>query len=208
MAGATIYYGFLSLKFTLGTIGIAAYSVMYKLYTVYFFLTIINYVSTYAFFLVLFIYQFKDKNSSTFYHFTINRWTKYIFTSNFTVVFGYWTLASLGTRYMEWSSDINQVIITLYMHLLIGLFILVEIIINDNRVYIYNVYYFDLVIMITLAVLYSILIHILAYSFNNPLYPFLKLEFHSSLACSMILWIYTLNSQQLYNTIMKKKIKT
>ncbi len=126
---------------------------------------------------------------------------KYVFSVSLTVCIGYWGLCLGGKLIM--SVDIN-IFLNLYVHLLIGVQMIFELLFTERK-YLPNLFLYDYLINFIIITIYSFLLLYIAKTYELYIYPFLKLDVNQIIGIYIVLFLISFNSYQLYHLILEKK---
>jgi len=147
-------------------------------------LTIISFLfSTFYFTLIWFFELFviiyrNDYNRrqqilvNKFYKWMKERIFIFAFTTSLTVCLGYWILCLGGESIMIY----NHNILNYYLHILVGLQMIIELILIENNFKHKNHFGMGIFIVCTAIMIYTIMIIFVAKKYNFTIYPFLNLE--------------------------------
>ena len=119
------------------------------------------------------------------YLFTIRRIGKYLFSTAWTVVSTFWIFTLMGNDIINWKGDLSSILMTSYVHLLIGLFMIYELVSNKERHYVKGVFYKDLIVLLMIFVIYSSLLIIIAKVSHVYVYDFLKKDIVSCIGYTL-----------------------
>lgn len=186
------------------------------------YLTIINYTICTFFFISRLIFEiwnyFKRKRgrgsseelcqNNFFIKFLVGHFSKFSFSLCLTVCQVYWLLVLGGEKLMKFpEEDFFVQILSVYLHLIIGVFILVDNFfmgITPNK----KEYRKDFVLYIFLQVGYSVLLTFLAKNFEECLiYPFLALDYSKIFAINLVNLFAFKNSYEFYHFSRKNNKK-
>jgi hypothetical protein len=163
----------------------------------------INFASC-TLYLIAKLIKHAKKSEHGFFTFLDNVLFKFCFTTAGSVCFGYWLLSLGGPSVMPIASSWKGMTINIYVHGVIGLIMLFELL-CFRREHQDQYYYRDLVVVIVFGIMYFTTISLFAEFADIAVYPFLKLEMSIRFGVFIVLSILSFNSYQLYHFILKRR---
>lgn len=175
----------------------------FKKYFLY--LTIENFMWCTAYLYIISIFEILSKTESKFYLFVIRRVSKYLFSSCWTVVFSYWIYTLMGTDVIEIPPNLTLWLMTIYLHFIIGLYMVYEIISNKERHYVKGVFYHDLLILILINIVYSVILITLSQNDKElQIYTFLSKSLISIIGYMVSSYMNFIVSYLMYYSIARR----
>lgn len=188
------------------------------LYRTALFLTFINFTASSFYLLAMFIYELRiylarasSKKKQTIQHdhvylFIRDRLFKLVFTLNLTVCIGYWALLLGGQHIMPFSWDVMTMVRSIWVHLLIGIMIVVELLYTDRTHYEEH-FIKDYIICTVFMFTYCFVLTIVTRLTEIKVYPFLNLELTNVIGIYLVLFMISFNVYQLFHYIMSRRQK-
>ena len=172
------------------------------------FLTLWNFLICTVYLTLISIYEFLEKENSPFYKQLVHRVNKMVFTVCFTVVLGYWILTLMGPDIMQHPNSFWIWVLTVYIHLFIGVLIVIEFFTNSNRYYTSGFYWKDLLVLTLIMFVYNVILLSLSQNFKElQIYTFLSKKLYQCIGYSLMMIIFYFNGYLLYYSLARKYSK-
>ena len=168
------------------------------------YLTLLNFISCTIYLCMITIYEMTENEEAFFYKFLVHRISKCVFSTCFTVVLGYWTLTAMGDDVMHWIDSLYFLIMTLYLHLYIGVLIVIEFFSNKQRFYVKGFYWGDLIKLTILLIIYMIVLLSVSKSFELYIYDFLKKPLINALGYCLMMVVYFFAGYNIFYSLYRQ----
>lgn len=137
------------------------------------FLTVLNFIACTFYLILVLIIEVSLKQDCYFYKLLTFRIQKYLFCICGTVLLSYWIYSLMGPDIINWVNTTSFYFSTIYMHLIIGISMIYEMLSNSDRKHLTGVFYKDLIVSTVLMVSYSTVLVCVSKLSNIKVYPFL-----------------------------------
>jgi len=144
--------------------------------------------------------------NSGFYKFITNKMSKFSFTLCIGVCICYWLLCLGGEALMTFPTDsIFLAFLGLYLHLIIGIIIFLEIL-NSDIDFTEDKFLRDFLIFMAIDLIYGSVLVVLAKTYERcKIYPFLSLDLNTIVLVNIVLLVIFFNVYQMFYFIHKHK---
>ena len=163
----------------------------------------LNFAGCTFYLLAKFVKHAKNSDHS-FFVYLDNVLCKFFFTTACSVCFGYWLLTLGGPDIMKMSSSLKGTVINIYVHGLIGVIMLFEVLFY-KREHQDHLYYKHLILILILGIIYFTTITLFAEFADIAVYPFLAMDMSVRIGVFIVLTLLSFNSYQLYHFILKHR---
>lgn len=172
------------------------------------YLTFENLLACSIYLILVAYYEILDKNDSAAYKFLTHRVGKFVFTSCITVVQSYWTYTLMGSDIIPFPQETASILITIYIHFIIGLLMLYEITTNEKRYYLKGLFYRDLRLLISIMIVYTIILMLISKGYGLYVYDFHKKDVINILGYNIVGISNMCTSYLLYYSLSRRLDKT
>lgn len=186
-----------------------------NIFRVFLFLTILSFTLSTVYFTIIWYFEmllFLSRNNTTrleelrvnkFYIHMKERIFKFAFTMSMTVCLGYWILCLGGEMIMVYHNNI----INYYVHLLIGMQMIVEIILIEKNFKHEKHFVRDLIIILGANIIYCIVLTYVSRNYDIVIYPFMKLAIKNIIAVFIGIMSLSMNMYVIHYFIVDFKNK-
>lgn len=180
---------------------------VHKAINFFLYLTIWNLLITTKYLWMVTSFEMNGREYKTIYNkLLIQRISKIIFTMNFSVLMGFWTLTMLGNDVIQWRQGTSFFMRTVYLHFILQFIVFIEIATNNTN----RLRYFDLeynkkylfvdFVILTLSFLFYavVLVYFSRLETSFRIYAFLNKSYGEILLYLFFLFFYVLVGYSLY----------
>lgn len=148
-------------------------------------------------------YEITDQEDNASYKFLTHRIGKFVFTACITVVQSYWTYVLMGSDVISFPYSVEAILVSIYVHFIIGLLMLFEISTN-KRSYVKGVFYKDLKLLFLIMVIYTVILVSISKGLGLFIYDFHKKSIVNILGFNIVSISNMCSSYLLYYALSRR----
>lgn len=177
---------------------------MNKINKYFLYLTNQNFIWCTVYLFIITLYEIRNKTDSKIYIFIHQRIGKCLFAICLTVVFSFWTYVLMGENVMNFPKTATDIIISIYLHFVIGVIMGYELLSSQDEHYVKGVFHKDFLVLLLINIVYSSIMISLSKKYDLKIYKFIQYEVMNIIGYMIVSTLNLIISYLIYYSYVRR----